>query len=95
MPSTDPVASQNNASTNPFESKSTLSAVQEIENLASHNQKSHPITTFSVRTTEAGGPRSKAQAKIQAYTSDPTRPRFPRLSRPVELLRTSYDVVVM
>jgi len=95
MPSTDPIVSQSNASTNPFGSKSTLYAAQGIENLASRSQKSHPIKTFSVQTTEAGGPRSKAQAKIQAYTSDPTRPRFPRISRPVELLGNSYDVVVM
>jgi hypothetical protein len=54
----------------------------------------HPVTTFSARTTEAGGPQSKAQAKVEAFTLDPSG-RFPRISRPVELLRTSYDVVVI
>lgn len=56
---------------------------------------SRPVTTYTVETSEAGGPQSKAQAKAESYRSDPSRARFPRISRPVELLRTSYDIVVI
>jgi hypothetical protein len=56
---------------------------------------SHPVRTFTIQTSEPGGPQSRAQARVESYTSDPSRNRFPRISRPVELLRTSYDVVVI
>src|SRR5271154_6218989 len=56
---------------------------------------SRPVATYTVETSEAGGPQSKARAKVESYTSDPSRARFPRISRPVELIRTSYDVVVI
>lgn len=80
---------------NPFELKSTSSTPKPVVNGSNGGQKSHPTTTFSVQTTEAGGPQSQAQAKIKTYASDPSRARFPRISRPVELLRPSYDVVVV
>lgn len=79
----------------PFESKTDSPAANSAANVFNGDQNSHPITTFSVQTTEAGGPQSKSQAKIKSYTSDPSRPCFPRISRPVELLRPSYDVVVI
>jgi len=56
---------------------------------------SRPVATYTVETSEAGGPQSKARAKVESYTSDPSRARFPRISRPVELIRTLYDVVVI
>ena len=56
---------------------------------------SHRVTSFNAQTSEAGGPQSKAQAKVESYTNDSSHGRFPRISRPVELLRTSYDVVVI
>lgn len=62
---------------------------------ANGTKETEPVTTFSFQSTEAGGPQSKANAKVQSYTSDPSRPRFPRISRPVELLRPEYDVVVI
>ena len=80
---------------NPFESKSTSSTPKPVVNGSNGDQKSHPTTTFSVQTTEAGGPQSQAQARIKTYASDPSRARFPRISHPVELLRASYDVVVV
>jgi len=80
---------------NPFDPQSSLSTAKGTENVSKISKESHPITTFSLKTTEAGGPRSQAQAKIKTYSSDPSRPRFPRISRAVELLRPSYDVVVM
>lgn len=56
---------------------------------------SHRIDSFSVRETEAGGPRSKAGAKIDSYKDDPRNKTFPRISRPVELMRNTYDTVVI
>lgn len=62
---------------------------------SSNGDFSRPVTTYNLETSEAGGPHSKPQAKVESYTSDPSRARFPRISRPVELMRTSYDVVVI
>lgn len=73
---------------------STVNGEHAQTNGSTNGDLSHPVATFTVRTTEAGGPQSKAQAKVESYTPDPSG-RFPRISRPVELLRTSYDVVVI
>lgn len=51
----------------------------------------HEITPMDVYTSEPGGPKAQAQAKVDSYSDKPKK--FPRLSRPVELLRTEYDVV--
>ncbi|KAI6708206.1 hypothetical protein JHW43_009264 [Diplocarpon mali] len=56
---------------------------------------SHPITPPGPHSSEPNGPQSKAHAKIRSYTNDPDTKRFPRISRPVELLRNSYDCVVI
>jgi hypothetical protein len=79
-------------------SKSTISSARTQINgwqSSSNGDFSGPFATYSVETSEAGGPQSKAQAKVESYTSDPSCARFPRISRPVELMRTSYDVVVI
>ncbi|KAM3073444.1 hypothetical protein ACMFMG_004660 [Clarireedia jacksonii] len=60
-----------------------------------HFSKSHRIESFGGRTTAAGGPRSRAHAKIRTYTDDLNSKEFPRISRQVELLRNSYDTVVI
>ena len=57
--------------------------------------KSHEIPAFGPHTTEANGPQSKAHAKIKSYTDDPSIKQFPRISKPVELLRNAYDCVVI
>jgi choline dehydrogenase-like flavoprotein len=57
--------------------------------------KSHEIPAFGPHTTEANGPQSKAHAKIRSYTDDPSIKEFPRISKPVELLRNEYDCVVI
>jgi hypothetical protein len=62
---------------------------------ATDHDTSYTFPTYTTQTSEAGGPQSKARAKVESYTSDPSRARFPRISRPVELLRPSYDVVVI
>lgn len=57
---------------------------------------SGPIPTYGIHEGEAGGPRSRAHASIQTYTDDSRiEHEYPRLSRPVELLRRSYDCVVI
>lgn len=40
-------------------------------------------------------PSSRARAKMRSYTDGRSERAFPRLSKPVELLRSSYDVVVI
>lgn len=59
--------------------------------------KSHRIRSFGPHQTEASGPQSKAHAKIKTYSDDPDVKKFPRISRPVELLRSwnEYDCVVI
>lgn len=57
---------------------------------------SGPIPSYGIHEGEAGGPRSRAHASIQTYTDDSRiEHQFPRLSRPVELLRQDYDTVVI
>lgn len=56
---------------------------------------SHKIPSWGPHQTAASGPQSKARAKIHTYTDDPDSKEFPRISRPVELLRNQYDVVVI
>lgn len=50
---------------------------------------------YDVHTSEPGGPQSKAQAKPDSYVYSGSLRKFPRISRPVELLRHEYDVVVV
>jgi choline dehydrogenase-like flavoprotein len=57
--------------------------------------QSHEIPAFGPHTTEADGPQSKAHAKIRSYTDNPSTKEFPRISKPVELLRNEYDCVVI
>jgi choline dehydrogenase-like flavoprotein len=57
--------------------------------------RSHEIPAFGPHTAEADGPQSKAHAKIRSYTDDPSIKQFPRISKPVELLRNEYDCVVI
>ena len=58
-------------------------------------RSSHQVKSFGPHTTQAGGPQSRIYAKIRSYTDDPETQQFPRISRPVELLRNSYDTVVI
>jgi FAD binding domain len=56
---------------------------------------STPLAT-SVLTSEPGEPPPKHKANAKSYIrSSESHARFPRISRPVELMRTSYDVVVI
>lgn len=58
-------------------------------------EKSHRIQSFGPHQTAASGPQSKAHANIRTYNDDPYVKEFPRISRPVELLKNQYDVVVI
>jgi choline dehydrogenase-like flavoprotein len=58
-------------------------------------EQSHRIPSWGPHTSQATGPQSKFHAKINTYTDDPDIKEFPRISRPVELLRNTYDVVVI
>lgn len=53
--------------------------------------QSHPIPP----ELEASGPQSRAQARIRSWGDNWETKRFPRLSKPVEVMRHSYDVVVI
>src|SRR4051794_38316715 len=73
----------------------TSTKINGTENCTNGGSNSYPLPIYTSHTSEAGDVQSKAQAKQESYTSDPSRERFPRISRPVELLRSSYDVVVI
>lgn len=60
-----------------------------------HRKKSHPIPSYGTHEEDAGGPRSRAHARIRTYADDERTRSFPRISRPVELMRSSYDCVVI
>ena len=55
---------------------------------------SHKVPSYPVGTTEPGG-FSRAQSKLDPKDYSRSHNRFPRISRPVELLRHTYDVVVI
>ena len=58
--------------------------------------KSHRIKSLGLHSTQPSGPQSKAHAKIRTYSDDPDTKKFPRISRPVELLQNKgYDCVVI
>lgn len=61
----------------------------------SPHQPSYPVPPYRVGTTEPGGPLSRAQSKLEPQDYNSDHNRFPRISRPVELLRHTYDVVVI
>lgn len=59
-------------------------------------KKSHRIPSFGPHQTQASGPQSKAHANIRTYSDDTDIKKFPRISRPVELLQNNgYDCVVI
>ncbi|KAK3378547.1 hypothetical protein B0H63DRAFT_437196 [Podospora didyma] len=58
-------------------------------------QDSHPIPAYGLHEQDPGASHSRATPKIRAYTDEKEEPAFPRISKPVELLRLSYDVVVI
>ena len=55
----------------------------------------YELQTPDIHTSDPGGPQSTAQAKLDSYVYSASSKKFPRISRPVELLRHEYDVVVI
>ncbi|KAI9840114.1 MAG: hypothetical protein M1837_001918 [Sclerophora amabilis] len=55
----------------------------------------HAVPAYAIETSDPGGPQSKARAKLNSYEYSGSSRRFPRISRPVEMLRDQYDVVVI
>ncbi|OTB06144.1 hypothetical protein M426DRAFT_118907 [Hypoxylon sp. CI-4A] len=54
-----------------------------------------PHGTHEYHQEDAGGPRSRAYARIRSWGDDPKTAQFPRIAKPVELMRHSYDCVVI
>lgn len=64
---------------------------------ATQRHKSHPTAPPGPHEGGAGGPRSRTYARVRTYADGDggSESRFPRISRPVELLRAEYDCVVI
>lgn len=61
-----------------------------------HHRTSHPIEPFGIHEQGSGnGPGGRSRAKIRTYADENRREAFPRISRPVELMRSGYDCVVI
>jgi hypothetical protein len=56
---------------------------------------SYATEVHDFHETEAGGPRSHAFAHIQSWADDPKSSSYPRISKPMELMRHAYDCVVI
>lgn len=69
----------------------------EQEFAATHRHKSHPTAPPKLHEHGAGGPRSRTYARVRTYADGDgaAEHRFPRISKPVELMRGSYDCVVI
>lgn len=65
-----------------------------MKHRGSDTSPSEHVPSWSIGTTEPGGP-TRAQSKLDATDYTGSGKTFPRLSRPVELLRHGYDVVVI
>jgi hypothetical protein len=57
--------------------------------------RSHPIKPPRGHEHEASGPQSRIHARIRTYTDDERKRLYPRLSKPLELMHSSYDVLVI
>lgn len=53
-----------------------------------------PDRTFSI-DDESGEQQPRAFSRIQSWGDDPKTAQFPRISKPMELMRHSYDCVVI
>jgi hypothetical protein len=54
----------------------------------------HRIRSMGVHEGEALGP-GRASARVESWSTDSNTPRYPRLSKPLELMRSSYDCIVI
>ncbi|KAI1338969.1 glucose-methanol-choline oxidoreductase [Xylariaceae sp. FL0016] len=56
---------------------------------------SHEIPHIRFHEDEATGPSSRTHARIRSWADDSKTAQFPRIGKPVELMRHSYDCVVI
>lgn len=65
--------------------------------VTNHRHKSHPTIPPGPHEGGASGPRSRTYARVRTYADGDgsSEHRFPRISKPVELLRGEYDCVVI
>lgn len=66
-----------------------------VNGVHSEESMTKEIPAFDAHTSEPGGPQSKFQAKLEPEMYVEGGKRFPRISKPVELLRPEYDVIVV
>ncbi|KAI1438703.1 glucose-methanol-choline oxidoreductase [Xylaria sp. CBS 124048] len=57
--------------------------------------ESHATCVRDPNEIDAGGPRSRPFAHIRTWADDPKTTKFPRISKPMELMRHAYDCVVI
>lgn len=94
---TRPSSSRNNtaATTNGDEASSYSSAQTRPHEPQPSPRGSHRIKSFGIHQDDAGGP-SGAHARIRSWGDERQGAgAFPRLSKPLELMRGSYDCVVI
>lgn len=85
------------ASPSPSLVPAEMSPSQQSFVAAAQRHKSHPIAPPVPHEGGAGGPRSRTYARVRTYADGDgsSESRFPRISKPVELLRGVYDCVVI
>ncbi|KAJ2973237.1 hypothetical protein NUW58_g8986 [Xylaria curta] len=71
-------------------SRSSSNGTANSNNIASYMSDHHAHDEH-----EAGGPRSRPFAHIRTWADDPRTTTFPRISKPMELMRHAYDCVVI
>ncbi|KAI0011059.1 glucose-methanol-choline oxidoreductase [Xylariaceae sp. FL0662B] len=60
-----------------------------------HPQGLHSIDALGIHEDEASGPSHSAHARIRSWSDDGRTAQFPRISKTAELMRHSYDCVVI
>ncbi|KAI1104865.1 FAD/NAD(P)-binding domain-containing protein [Jackrogersella minutella] len=95
----------NGASTWPINGHARASSVSSADTYSQSGYDADPnpidpwnqpqIRPHQAHAEEAGGPRSRSYARILSWGDDPKTSRFPRISKPMELMRHSYDCVVI
>ncbi|KAK8038165.1 glucose-methanol-choline oxidoreductase [Apiospora phragmitis] len=89
-----PNSSRNDSSTTATNGQEAGSARTRFHEPQPSPQGSHRIKSFGIHQDDAGGP-SGAKARIRSWGDERNGASFPRLSRPLELMRNSYDCVVI
>lgn len=56
---------------------------------------SRRVPSMGIHEDQASGSQSASRARIRTWSDDPKVQRFPRISKPVELMRSSYDCIVI